>query len=128
MTTAAEIDAAGAALVASGRPRIADAPTLYELDDVERELLGKASPLNKMRESIKDVEARYDGEGYGTFKSEVADSVIALLEPFQSRFREIRSDDAELRRLLALGADKARETSQPTLETMYERMGFVRPR
>jgi tryptophanyl-tRNA synthetase len=77
-------------------------------------------------DSIKDVEARYDGQGYGTFKNEVAESVIALLEPFQSRFREIRSDDAELRRLLALGADKARETSQPTLETMYERMGFVR--
>ena len=57
MTTAAEIDAAGAALVASGGPRIADAPSLGELDDVERELLGKASPLNKMRESIKDVAA-----------------------------------------------------------------------
>jgi tryptophanyl-tRNA synthetase len=77
-------------------------------------------------ESIKDVEARYDGQGYGTFKSEVAEAIIALLEPFQAQYREIRSDDAELRRLLALGADKARETSRPTLETMYERMGFVR--
>jgi hypothetical protein len=28
--------------------------------------------------------------------------------------------------LLAVGADKARETSAPTLERMYERMGFVR--
>jgi tryptophanyl-tRNA synthetase len=78
-------------------------------------------------ESIKDVEARYDGQGYGTFKSEVAESVVALLAPVQSRFREIRDDDAGLQRLLALGADKAREVSRPTLETMYERMGFVRP-
>jgi tryptophanyl-tRNA synthetase len=78
-------------------------------------------------ESIADVEARYDGQGYGAFKSEVAEAVVALLEPFQSRFREIREDDAELRRLLALGADKAREASRPTLDTMYERMGFVRP-
>ena len=29
--------------------------------------------------------------------------------------------------MLALGAGKAREASAPTLEQMYERMGFVRP-
>jgi phenylalanyl-tRNA synthetase alpha chain len=57
MTTAAEIDASGSALVASGRQRIDDARTLSDRDDVERELLGKASPLNKKRESIKDVAA-----------------------------------------------------------------------
>ena len=77
-------------------------------------------------ESIAEVEARYDGEGYGTFKSDVAEAVIGLVEPIQARFREIREDAGELHRLLALGAEKAREASQPTLETMYERMGFVR--
>ncbi len=76
-------------------------------------------------ESIAEVEARYDGQGYGAFKADVAEAVVALLEPIQARYREIREDDAELRRLLALGADKARAVSEPTLETMYERMGFV---
>jgi tryptophanyl-tRNA synthetase len=52
--------------------------------------------------------------------------VIELLEPFQSRFRELRSDPGELQRLLALGAEKARAASAPTLQTMYERMGFAR--
>ena len=78
-------------------------------------------------ESIAEVEARYDGEGYGTFKGDVAEAVVALLEPFQRRFHEIREDDRELHRLLALGAEKAREASRATLEAMYERMGFVRP-
>src|SRR5262245_55395345 len=78
-------------------------------------------------ETIPEVQDRYDGQGYGTFKTEVAEAVIALLEPFQSRFRESRDDPGERQRLLALGADKAREVSRPTLETMYERMGFVRP-
>jgi len=78
-------------------------------------------------ESIAEIEARYDGEGYGTFKEQVADAVIALLEPVQGRFRELRDDPGELHRILALGADKARSASAPTLETMYERMGFVRP-
>jgi tryptophanyl-tRNA synthetase len=77
-------------------------------------------------ETIADIEGRYDGQGYGTFKTEVAESVIALLEPFQRRFREIRGDAGELQRLLARGAEKAAEVSRPTLEAMYERMGFVR--
>jgi tryptophanyl-tRNA synthetase len=77
-------------------------------------------------ESIDSVQSRYDGQGYGAFKSEVAESVIALLEPFQTRFREVRDDPGELQRLLALGAEKAADVSRPTLETMYERMGFVR--
>ena len=77
-------------------------------------------------ESIADVQARYDGQGYGAFKTDVAESVVALLEPVQERFRAIRDDPGELQRLLALGAEKAAAVAQPTLETMYERMGFVR--
>ena len=77
-------------------------------------------------ESIEAIQSRYDGQGYGAFKTEVAESVIALLEPFQRRFHEIRDDAGELQRLLALGAERARDASQPTLDAMYERMGFVR--
>ena len=77
-------------------------------------------------ESIEAIQSRYDGQGYGAFKAEAAESVIALLDPIQERYREIRNDPAELHRLLALGADKARAASQPTLDAMYERMGFVR--
>ena len=73
------------------------------------------------------IESRYDGAGYGQFKSDVADAVVALVEPIQERYRELRSDVPELQRLLGIGADKARETSAPTLEQMFERMGFVRP-
>jgi tryptophanyl-tRNA synthetase len=77
-------------------------------------------------ESIADVEGRYDSQGYGAFKEDVAESVIALLAPIQERYRELRNDAGELQRVLALGADKAREASAPTLEEMYERMGFAR--
>jgi tryptophanyl-tRNA synthetase len=79
-------------------------------------------------ESMEAIEARFDGQGYGSFKDAVADAVIARLEPIQARYRELRSDPAELERLLAAGAEKARLVAQPTLETMYERMGFVRGR
>src|SRR5439155_41750 len=56
---------------------------------------------------------------------DVAEAVIALLEPIQARFHVFRDDPAELARLLAVGAEKARAASAPTLAQMYERMGFV---
>jgi tryptophanyl-tRNA synthetase len=77
--------------------------------------------------SIPEIEARYDGSGYGQFKEDVAEAVVELLAPIQERYNTLRADEGELRRMLAVGADKAREAAAPTLELMYERMGFVRP-
>ena len=75
--------------------------------------------------SIAAIEARYDGQGYGTFKNDVAEAVVELLVPIQRRYDELRRDEGELRRLLAVGAEKARAASAPTLQLVYERMGFV---
>ena len=73
------------------------------------------------------IEDRYDGQGYGQFKTDVAEAVVAFLEPVRLRYEEFSRDPGELERLLAVGAEKARAASAPTLEAMYERMGFVRP-
>jgi tryptophanyl-tRNA synthetase len=72
------------------------------------------------------IETRYDGQGYGAFKADVGEAVVALLDPVRRRYEELRGDPGELRRLLAAGAEKARATSAPTLERMYQLMGFVR--
>jgi tryptophanyl-tRNA synthetase len=77
-------------------------------------------------DSITEIESRYDGAGYGQFKDDVGEAVVELLAPIQERYRQLRADDAELQRLLATGAEKARGASAPTLDAMYERMGFVR--
>ena len=78
-------------------------------------------------QEIPAIEARYDGGGYGAFKEEVGEAVVALFDPIRLGYEELRADPAELERLLGLGADKARVASAPTLEQMYQRMGFVRP-
>jgi tryptophanyl-tRNA synthetase len=78
-------------------------------------------------EPITQLEARYDSGGYGPFKSDVAEALVTLLDPIRTRFEEFRADESGLRALLVRGAEKARETAAPTLEQMYERMGFVRP-
>jgi len=78
-------------------------------------------------EPVAELEARYDGGGYGRFKEDVGEAVVELLAPIQRRYEQLRADEPQLREMLALGAGKAREASAPTLERMYERMGFVRP-
>ncbi len=78
-------------------------------------------------DSIQAIERRYDGAGYGQFKEDVGEAVVSLLGPIQKRYEELRADEAELRRLLAVGAEKARAASAPTLAAMVERMGFVTP-
>jgi tryptophanyl-tRNA synthetase len=93
-----------------------DKPGVTNLIDILTVVTGEAPDA---------VEARYDSGGYGQFKSDVAEAVVELLAPIQARFAELRGDPGELRRLLAVGAEKARERSTPTLRTMYERMGFV---
>jgi tryptophanyl-tRNA synthetase len=77
-------------------------------------------------ESIAELERRFEGAGYGDFKAGVGESVVELLTPIRERYEALRADERELQRLLAMGAEKARRVAEPTLETMYERMGFVR--
>jgi tryptophanyl-tRNA synthetase len=74
----------------------------------------------------EDVEAAYEGSGYGDLKGDVGDAVVELLAPVRERYLELRADEPELLRLLAVGADKASTASAPTIEAMYARMGFVR--
>ena len=74
-----------------------------------------------------EIEVAYDGAGYGQFKADVGEAVVELVAPVRARYLELRPDEPELLRLLAVGAEKARAASAPTLAAMYERMGFVRP-
>jgi tryptophanyl-tRNA synthetase len=75
----------------------------------------------------EEVEARYDGTGYGRFKEEVAEAVVALLDPIRLRYGELRANQAVLRAILAEGAAKAELIAAATLEVAYERVGFVAP-
>src|SRR5689334_16371608 len=77
-------------------------------------------------DTIDDLVTRFQGAGYGDLKEAVGESVVGLLAPIQERFAALRADERELQRLLAVGADKARRASEPTLQLMYDRMGFVK--
>src|ERR1700757_4490849 len=50
-------------------------------------------------EPVAALEQRYSGAGYGQFKEDVGEAVVALLAPIQERYRELRADERELQRL-----------------------------
>jgi tryptophanyl-tRNA synthetase len=74
--------------------------------------------------SIADVEKRFEGQGYGAFKKELAEVVIAKLTPLQERYEELINSE-ELDRILKEGARKASEAAQKTLDTAKRAMGLL---
>jgi tryptophanyl-tRNA synthetase len=77
--------------------------------------------------SPEQVEAEFDGGGYGAFKGAVAEEVVEFLKPVRERYHELRSDDAEIERALAAGADRARAISSETLREVRHAMGVGPP-
>ncbi|MGH2995921.1 MAG: tryptophan--tRNA ligase [Gaiellaceae bacterium] len=73
------------------------------------------------------VEARYDGEGYGAFKEQVAEAVVQLLDPVRLRYGELRGQPDRLVTILSQGAEKAHGIAAETLALAHERVGFVTP-
>jgi tryptophanyl-tRNA synthetase len=75
--------------------------------------------------SIEQVLEQFAGQGFGAFKPALADALIALVAPLRTRLDEFRRDPAELDRLLAEGAARARELGAPTLAEAHRAVGLT---
>ncbi len=75
--------------------------------------------------SIKELEPEYTDKMYGHLKGDVADAVVALLEPIQARYAEIRADRAYLDDVMRQGAEKASARAAETLAKVYKAVGFI---
>lgn len=75
--------------------------------------------------SHEEIEKAYAGQGYGTFKKDVAEATISVLEPIQKRYAEL-IDTPELDVILTKGAEKAREKASKTYEAVMKAMGLYR--
>jgi tryptophanyl-tRNA synthetase len=74
--------------------------------------------------SLGQIADRFEGQMYGGFKKELAEVVVATLEPLQQRYHEIRSSGA-IADILAESAERARVVAAQTLAGVKERMGFL---
>jgi tryptophanyl-tRNA synthetase len=77
--------------------------------------------------TVAELEEHFAGRGYGDLKKELAEIVADALAPVQQRTAELMTDTAELERVLADGAARAREVASVTLATVYDRVGFLPP-
>lgn len=78
------------------------------------------------RRSIADLVTAYDGQGYGTFKSELAEVVADFVTPFRIRTLELLANEEELDAVLQAGAERANLVAEQTLADVFERVGLVR--
>jgi len=77
--------------------------------------------------AVPQLEHAYDGKGYGDFKADVADAVVALVAPVRERYEELMGEPAHLDAVLATGADRAREVAETTMSAVRERVGLLAP-
>jgi len=76
-------------------------------------------------EAIADLEKRYAGLGYGTFKKDLAEVVVNALAPIRERTEKLLADEAELDRLLSAGAVRAHDIAAATMARVRDRVGFL---
>ena len=74
--------------------------------------------------SVRELEERYRGKGYGDFKKDLGEIVVEALTPIRGRALELLDDPKELDYLLEAGAERARKVAHVTLRDAQARMGL----
>tara|TARA_B100002003_G_scaffold240806_1_gene261755 strand:- start:91 stop:1098 length:1008 start_codon:yes stop_codon:yes gene_type:complete len=76
--------------------------------------------------SIDSLVPEYEDKMYGHLKGDVAEAVVALIEPIQEKYKALRDDRAYLDEVMKSGAEKASAKAAVTLEKVYDTIGFIK--
>lgn len=77
--------------------------------------------------TVESLVTDYDGKGYGDLKKDLGEVFTEWVTPVQERVKMYLDDVASLDKILAAGAERAREVASGTLRRTYEKIGFVLP-
>jgi tryptophanyl-tRNA synthetase len=77
-------------------------------------------------EPVAALEANYSGAGYGGFKKDLAELIVASFGPIREKTQQILADEAGLDRILAYGAARARHIAGQTMTAVRDRIGLLR--
>jgi tryptophanyl-tRNA synthetase len=80
------------------------------------------------RKANSDIEAEFEGRGYGDLKKVVAEVVVERLRPLQARYNELAGEEGYLDDVLAQGAERAASIAEKTLKQVQGCVGFLPPR
>lgn len=75
--------------------------------------------------SQKEIEEEFDGQGYGNFKTAVAEAIIEKLKPIQDKYNELLKNTEYLEKVYTNGAERARKLASKTLEQVKEKIGIL---
>ena len=75
--------------------------------------------------SFDEIEAEFDGKGYGAFKPAVGEAVVEMFRPIREETERILADKAYLEYVYRAGAEKAGYVANKTLRKVYKKVGFV---
>ena len=75
--------------------------------------------------SFDEIEAEFDGKGYGAFKPAVGEAVVEMFRPIREETERILADKAYLESVYRAGAEKAGDVANKTLRKVYKKVGFV---
>ena len=75
--------------------------------------------------TIEEIEKKFTGQNYGTFKKEVANVTIEKLEKIQAKYNEI-INSKELDEILSKGKEKTRQIAKEKYELVKQRIGLKR--
>ncbi|MFI3142433.1 MAG: tryptophan--tRNA ligase [Clostridia bacterium] len=75
--------------------------------------------------TLDEIEAEFEGKGYGDFKVAVAEAVIAELTPVREKYEMYMKDTKMLKELAAQGAQKASRIAERTLNKVMKKCGFM---
>ncbi|GAA2873011.1 tryptophan--tRNA ligase [Actinoplanes cyaneus] len=77
--------------------------------------------------TIDELLEQYDGRGYGDLKKDLAEVLVEFVKPIQEKTKGYLDDKAQLDKILAVGAEKARAVASVTLAKTYKNVGFLSP-
>ena len=77
--------------------------------------------------SFEEIEAEFEGKGYGAFKPTVGEAVVETLRPIREETERLLADKAYLESVYKAGAEKASYVANKTLRKVYKKVGFVAP-
>ena len=75
--------------------------------------------------TFSEIEAEFDGQGYGKFKPAVGEAVVEALRPIREETERLLADKAYLEGVYRAGAEKASYAAEKTLRKVYKKIGFV---
>lgn len=75
--------------------------------------------------TIKEIEKKFAGKGYGDFKKELGDVLVKHLLLIKQKYYELKRDKKQILEMLAKGAMVAKEISGRTLADVKQKIGFL---